>query len=74
MVKEYELRDELDRVAADIADFNRNPSSWQTWVQYLLRSLESKSRDVNPAYQENYEDMLSLLQDTIRLRLRTGGW
>lgn len=74
MIKEYELRDELDRVAKDLAEFNRNPSTWQSWIQYLLKGLDQQALDVNPSHAENYEDMLSLLQDTIRLRLRTGGW
>lgn len=74
MVKDYELRDELDAVANDISSYNRNPSSWHTWMIYLLRGLEQKAMNVNPAHQEYYEDMLSRLQDSIRSRRRTGGW
>ena len=74
MVKDYELRDELDAAARDIADYSGNPTTWQTWIKYLLQGLEQQAMDVNPTHQEYYEDMLSLLQDTIRNRLRTGGW
>lgn len=73
-IKDYELRDELDGVAADISRYSSNPTTWQTWIKYLLQELEQKAMDVNPSHQEYYEDMLSLLQDTLRNRLRTGGW
>ena len=74
MIKEYELREELDQAAKDIARFSGNPATWQTWVQYLLRGLEQQAMDVNPTHQEYYDDMLSLLQDIIHQRLKTGGW
>lgn len=74
MLKEYELREELEQAARDIAEFSGNPTTWQTWVKFLLKNLEKQAMDVNPAHQEYYEDMLSVLQDTIHLRLRTGGW
>jgi hypothetical protein len=74
MIKEYDLRAELDSVAKDIADFSSNPNTWSTWILYLLNNLEQQALDVNPSHQEYYEDMLSLLQDLIRNRLRTGGW
>jgi len=73
-IKDYELRDELDGVAEDISRYSSNPTTWQTWIKYLLQELEQKALDVNPSHQEYYEDMLSLLQDTLRNRLRTGGW
>ena len=73
-IKDYELRDELERIAVDIARYSSNPTTWQTWIKYLLQELEQNAMDVNPSHQEYYEDMLSLLQDTIRNRLKTGGW
>jgi len=74
MINENDLRDELDRLVNDLSEYSSNPASWQTWIQYLLRGLDSKAMDVNPAHQELYEDMLALLQDLIRNRLKTGGW
>ena len=74
MIKEYDLRAELDSVAKDISDFSANPNTWSTWILYLLNNLEQQALDVNPSHQEYYEDMLSLMQDLIRNRLKTGGW
>ena len=74
MLKEYELREELDRMAKEISEFSSNPATWQTWMKYLLKSLEQQAMDVNPSHQEYFEDMLSLLKDSIHQRLRTGGW
>ena len=74
MIKEYELREELNRVADDIHSYNANPSGWLGWVVYLLARLDDKAMDVDPANQRRYEDMLSNLQDNIHNRRRTGGW
>lgn len=74
MVKEYQLREELDQVARDIDLYSSNPSTWLTWIKYLLTKLEDQALDVNPVHQEYYEDMLSILEDSIHTRLNTGGW
>jgi len=74
MIKEYDLRDELDQVTMQIAEFSGNPSTWQMWIVYFLKSLEQRAMDVNPSHQELYDDLLSRLQDTIHQRRRTGGW
>lgn len=74
MIKEYDLRDDLDQVARHISEFSSNPISWDTWILYFLKSLEKQAMDVNPSHQEYFEDLLSRLQDMIYQRRRTGGW
>ena len=74
MIKDYELREALQDMADDIHRYNSNPSSWQSWIKYLLARLDDKAMDVDPANQRRYEDMLSALQDNIHNRRRTGGW
>jgi hypothetical protein len=74
MVKEYEIREELDEIANTLHRYNANPSSWLSWITYLLARLDDKSMDVDPANQRRYEEMLSSLQDSIHNRRRTGGW
>lgn len=74
MVKDYELREALDKAANSIHGYNPNPSSWLSWITYLLASLDNKSMDVDPANQRRYEEMLSNLQDSIYNRRQTGGW
>jgi hypothetical protein len=74
MIKEYKLREELDQAARDIALYSGNPSTWLTWIKYLLTNLENQALDVNPVHQEYYEEMLSILEETIHNRLSTGGW
>lgn len=74
MIKEYQLREELDQAARDIASYTSNPSTWITWIKYFLKNLEDQALDVNPVHQEYYEDMLSILEDSIHARLSTGGW
>ena len=74
MIKDYELREELDDVAETIHRYNSNPSTWLSWITYLLARLDDKAMDVDPSNQRRYEDMLSNLQDSIHNRRRTGGW
>jgi hypothetical protein len=74
MVKEYELREDLEAVADLLHRYNSNPSSWLSWVTYFLARLDDKSMDIDPANQRRYEEMLSALQDNIHNRRRTGGW
>jgi hypothetical protein len=74
MSKEDELRDVLNETANEIAHLDRNPRTWLAWVTYLLERLEQQATDVNPTYQQSYREMLTMLQDVIRNRLKTGGW
>ena len=74
MIKEYDLREELDEVVQDIANFEDNPRTWLRWVVYFLSQMEKLAMDVNPTHQALYDEMLSSLQDTVRNRRRTGGW
>ncbi|HMB21706.1 MAG TPA: hypothetical protein VKP08_02685 [Anaerolineales bacterium] len=74
MSKEDELRDVLDEAVKSISDAQSNPRTWLPWVVYLLRRLEEKATNENPAYKDSFLDMLSALQDEIRSRTRTGGW
>jgi len=74
MVKDYELREALDKASNSIHGYNRNPSTWSSWIIYLLADLDKKSMDVDPANQRRYEEMLSSLQDSIYNRRQTGGW
>jgi hypothetical protein len=74
MIKEYDLQEEIDQVAMDISVFESNPTTWLRWVVYFLSRLEKQALDVNPTHQVLYDNMLSMLQDTVRNRRRTGGW
>ena len=74
MIKDYEIREELNDVADTIHRYNANPSTWLSWITYLLKQLDAKSMDVDPSNQRRYEDMISNLQDSIHSRRRTGGW
>ena len=74
MSKEDELREILDEAVNSIAAAQSNPRTWLAWVVYLLRRMEEKATNENPAYKESFLDMLSALQDEIRNRTRTGGW
>ena len=73
-MREYELRDAMRETAKTIAAFDPNPSTWLRSLTALLQDLEQQSRGGSPMYAQIYEDMLKYLQDSIRNRLRTGGW
>ena len=74
MSKEDDLRDMLNTVIHEMDGMDSNPSTWLTWILYLLKGLQQQAMDVNPAYQQTFDEMLSYLQDVIRRRLNTGGW
>ena len=74
MVKDYELREKLDEAAELIHQYNSNPSSWLSWITYILARLDDKAMDVDPANQRRYEEMLANLQNNIFNRRQTGGW
>src|SRR5829696_6418041 len=74
MSKEDELRDVLNKAVSSISAAQNNPRTWLAWIVYLLARLEEKATNENPAYKESFVDMLSALQDEIRLGQRTGGW
>jgi hypothetical protein len=74
MIRDYEVREELNDVADTIHRYNTNPSTWLSWITYLLARLDEKSMDVDPSNQQRYEEMLSNLQVSIHNRRRTGGW
>ena len=74
MSRDDELRDVLDQTAEAFAQYDNNPSTWLTWIVYLLGRLQQQALDVNPMYQDIYNDMLANLRDSVRNRLKTGGW
>jgi hypothetical protein len=72
-ITEDDLRETLNNAAEEIAMLSSHPRSWQSWMVYLLERLESQAVK-NPAYTESFPEMLVVLQDELRNRLRTGGW
>ena len=74
MSKEDELREILEEAVKSISAAQSNPRTWLAWIVYLLRRLEEKATNENPAHKESFVDMLAALQDEIRNRQRTGGW
>lgn len=74
MTREDELRDLLNKTTEGFAHYENNPSTWLTWLVYLLKQLEQQATGSNPIHQQLYADMLAMLQDAIRSRLKTGGW
>jgi hypothetical protein len=74
MRSEDELRDLLTLTAKEIADFSGNPRTWLTWITFLMERLDEEALNVNPTYQELYQDLLYALMDAIRNRLKSGGW
>lgn len=69
-----DMRSVLSDTADSIFRLDSNPSTWTTWLVYLLDSLDQKSKDSNPIHQQIYNDMLATLIDRIRNRQKTGGW
>ncbi|MEW5873135.1 MAG: hypothetical protein AB1894_28000 [Chloroflexota bacterium] len=74
MTREDELRDLLNKTAEGFAHYENNPSTWLTWLVYLLKQLEQQATDSNTIHQQLYANTLAMLQDAIRNRMRTGGW
>ena len=74
MSQDDDLRDLLSTTAEDIRRLTENPSTWAQWMVYLLKQLELQATNANPMDVDLYREMLDRLQDTLRTRLRTGGW
>lgn len=74
MGREDEIREAIDQVVTEFTRYDRNPITWQTWINYLLERLQEQAYDTNPLHQQAYEDMLDMLLDQIRTRIRNGAW
>ncbi|MCC6957833.1 MAG: hypothetical protein IT316_13630 [Anaerolineales bacterium] len=74
MVKDYELRAAIEKVAQELYDYDPNPITWLTWVIHLLKQLDSQSKNIDSANQQRFEDMIAILKDAIYNRQKTGGW
>lgn len=74
MGKEDNLRDILDQAVQEIAKAQSNPRTWLSWIVYLLARFEDQAAKMGPNDRDTYMEMLSVLQDEIRNRERTGGW
>jgi hypothetical protein len=74
MSNDEDLKDLLSETAEAIKRLTENPSTWGSWIIYLLKELENQALDANPMNNELYREMLGRLQDSLRLRERTGGW
>ena len=74
MIRDEDIREILDEAARSIDERDGNPSSWHTWLIYLLQQMETRAQGPNPRNSELYREMLSMLQESIRNRSRTGGW
>ncbi|MGB8215020.1 MAG: hypothetical protein WCE68_15840 [Anaerolineales bacterium] len=70
---EDDLRDVLDKTAQEISRMYSNPSTWQTWMVYLLERLEAQAI-ADSAHMDSFKEMLSSLQEELKNRLKTGGW
>jgi hypothetical protein len=74
MVKDYELREALRNVAKNMHEYDTNPSTWLSWMIYLLNQLEEQSRDIDPSNHERYMEMIVKLKDAVHTRQSRGGW
>jgi hypothetical protein len=74
MSKEDNIRDILNEAVQEIVDAQSNPRSWLSWMVYLLARFEDQAAKESPTSRETFLEMLSVLQDEIRNRKRTGGW
>ncbi len=74
MSKEDELHELLDGTAKGVYWYSNNPRVWLESMVYLLGRLEKEATDEDASHKLLFVDMLSALQDTIRNRLKTGGW
>jgi hypothetical protein len=74
MVNDYEVREALRDAAKTIHDYDNNPSTWLSWLIYLLDQLENQSRDVGPSNHERYMEMIEKLKDAVHTRQSRGGW
>lgn len=74
MVKDYELREALRDVAKEMHEYNTNPSTWLSWLTFLLGQLEEQSRDVNSSNHERFMEMIEKLKDAVHTRQTRGAW
>lgn len=74
MGKEDNLREILDQAVQEIAKAQSNPRTWLSWIVYLLARFEDQAVRTSSSDRDTYMEMLSVLQDEIRNRERTGGW
>ena len=74
MSREDDIREAINNAVQAFKEYDSNPTTWLTWIRYFLAQLQEQAVDVNPSYQMVYDDMLTMLQDSIRNRIRTGGW
>jgi hypothetical protein len=74
MSQDDDLRDLLDETAQEIKRLTENPSTWAQWLVYLLKQLELQAMNAKPMDNDLYREMLDRLQDSLRMRQRTGGW
>ncbi len=72
MSNEDELREILDNTANDISRLSPNPRTWLSWLVYLLARLEKEAISRSSGSKDEYYEMLSALQDSIRNYFRTG--
>jgi len=74
MTREDELRNAVKRLSEELYRYDSNPSTWQAWLVSLLEQLQQQATEVNPMNSSLYIEMITRLADSIRNRLRTGGW
>lgn len=74
MIKEYEVQAALERIAADIHQYNSNPITWLNLLVYFFGQLEKQSMDVDPINRDRYREMISNLKDAIYTYQNTGSW
>ena len=74
MVRDYELRESLRDVAKEMHEYHTNPSTWLSWMIFLLDQLEQQSRDVDSANHERYMEMIEKLKDAVHTRQTRGAW
>ena len=74
MMKEYELRDALESVAADMHQYNPNPITWLNQLVYFFGQLEKQAMDVDPINTDRYREMISNLKDAIHNYQKSGSW
>ena len=74
MIKEYEIQAALDRVAADIHQYNANPITWFNLLIYFLGQLEKQAMDVDAINRDRYREMISNLKDAIYNYQNSGSW
>lgn len=74
MSKEENIREALNQAVKLIAEAQSNPRTWQAWLVYFLAQMETEATKGTSAYKDSFMDTLSALQDSIRNRIRTGGW